>query len=93
MNAWPLRLRPGFGNKFREWCNAAGLPHCAAHGIRQLDAATAAANCASEHQLMGMFGWDDPKQAATYTRKARQKKLAQASMQLMTPRKQNQKKG
>lgn len=21
----------GFGNKFREWCNEAGLPHCSAH--------------------------------------------------------------
>jgi integrase/recombinase XerD len=23
----------GFGNKFREWCNDAGLPHCSAHGL------------------------------------------------------------
>ncbi len=83
----------GFGNKFREWCDAAGLPHCAAHGIRKFDATTAAENGASEHQLMGMFGWDDPKQAATYTRKARQKKLAQSSMHLMTTRRQNKKVG
>ena len=32
---------------------------------------------------MGMFGWDDPKQAATYTKKARQSKLARASMHLL----------
>jgi len=25
----------GFGNKFREWCNEAGLPHCSAHGLRK----------------------------------------------------------
>jgi integrase/recombinase XerD len=25
----------GFGNKFREWCDEAGLPHCTAHGLRK----------------------------------------------------------
>ena len=25
----------GFGNKFREWCDEAGLNHCAAHGLRK----------------------------------------------------------
>ncbi len=84
---------PGFGNKFREWCDQAGLPHCAAHGIRKYDATTAAENGATEHQLMGMFGWDDPKQAALYTRKARQKKLARAGMHLMTAAAQNKKVG
>ena len=24
-----------FGNKMREWCNQAGLPHCSAHGLRK----------------------------------------------------------
>lgn len=83
----------GFGNWFREQCDAAGLPHCAAHGIRKYDATTAAENGATEHQLMGMFGWDDPKQAAIYTRKARQKKLARAGMHLMTAAEKNKKAG
>jgi len=42
---------------------------------------------------MGMFGWDDPKQAATYTKNARQSKLARASMHLLAPRQQNKKAG
>lgn len=25
----------GFGNKMREWCDQAGLPHCSAHGLRK----------------------------------------------------------
>ncbi|MBV8971209.1 MAG: integrase, partial [Sphingomonadaceae bacterium] len=25
----------GFGNKMREWCDAAGLPQCSAHGLRK----------------------------------------------------------
>src|SRR5712691_5105430 len=24
-----------FGNKFRKWCNEAGLPQCSAHGLRK----------------------------------------------------------
>jgi len=40
---------------------------------------------------MGLFGWDDPKQAATYTKKARQSKLARGSMPLLTPEKGEQK--
>lgn len=81
----------GLGNWFRDQCDAASLQHCAAHGIRKYDATTAAENGATEHQLMGMFGWDDPKQASTYTRKARQKKLARAGMHLMTAPERNKK--
>lgn len=29
----------GFGNRFRKWCNEAGLPHCSAHGLRKAAAA------------------------------------------------------
>ena len=25
----------GFGNKFRDWCDQANLPHCSAHGLRK----------------------------------------------------------
>lgn len=83
----------GLGNWFRDQCDAAGLTHCAAHGIRKYDATTAAENGATEHQLMGMFGWEDPKEAATYTRKAKQKKLARAGMHLMTTAPKNKKVG
>ena len=33
---------PGFGNKFRDWCNEAGLPHRSAHGCRKAGAKIAA---------------------------------------------------
>ena len=26
----------GFGNRFRKWCDEAGLPHCSAHGLRKV---------------------------------------------------------
>lgn len=73
----------GFGNWFRKRCTEAGLPHCSAHGLRKAGASIAAENGATEAQLMAIFGWRNPKQAAFYTRKARQKVLAGAAMHLI----------
>jgi integrase len=73
----------GFGNWFRRQCNAAGLPHCSAHGLRKAGATIAANNGATEHQLMAIFGWDSPKQAALYTRAANRRKLAGDAMHLL----------
>lgn len=70
----------GFGNRFRKWCNAAGLPHCSAHGLRKAGATIAADNGATEHELMAIYGWESPKQAAHYTRKANRKRLARGAM-------------
>jgi integrase len=38
----------GFGNRFREWCDQAGLPHCSAHGLRKAGACIAAEGGATE---------------------------------------------
>lgn len=73
----------GFGNWFRRRCNEAGLPHCSAHGLRKASAASAAENGASEDQLMAIFGWLTPKQAAHYTKGARRRKLAGAGMKAL----------
>jgi len=81
----------GFGNKMREWCDEAGLPHCTAHGIRKHGATTAAENGATTHQLMAMFGWDSVKQAEIYTRKANKTRLAKAAMHLLSASTENEK--
>lgn len=73
----------GFGNRFRKWSNAAGLPHCSAHGLRKAGAVIAAENGATAAQLMAIFGWRDIKQAERYTRSADQKRLAGSSMHLI----------
>lgn len=76
----------GFGNKFRFWCDQAGLPQCSAHGMRKAAATIAAENGASEAQLNALFGWaPGSKQSGKYTRKARQKKLAAGAMGLVVP--------
>lgn len=71
---------PGFGNWFRRRCDEAGLPHCSAHGLRKAGASIAAENGATENQLMAIFGWETSKEAARYTKTARQKKLARDGM-------------
>jgi integrase len=73
----------GFGNKFRDWCDQAGLPHCSAHGLRKAGATIAANNGATSRQLMSIFGWDTLKEAERYTRSADQARLADDSMHLL----------
>jgi integrase len=73
----------GFGNKMRQWCDEAGLPHCSAHGLRKAGATIAAENGATEKQIQAIFGWETLEQVELYTRKARAKKLAGDSMHLL----------
>ena len=73
----------GFGNKFREWCNQAGLPHCCAHGLRKAGAALAAENGATDNQLMAIFGWSTIQEAQRYTKAARRKKMAGDATRLL----------
>ena len=75
--------KESFGNWFKRQCVAAGLHHCSAHGLRKAGATIAADNGATEHQLMAMYGWESPKQAALYTKRANRKRLAGAGMPLI----------
>ena len=75
----------GFGNWLKRRCREAGLEHCSAHGLRKAGATNAAENGATEHQLMAMFGWENPRQAAVYTRKANRDRLAAGAMHLVMP--------
>ncbi|MDN5006512.1 tyrosine-type recombinase/integrase, partial [Bradyrhizobium sp. GCM10027634] len=74
----------GFGNWFRDRCDEAGLPHCAAHGLKKAGATIAAENGATTHQLMAMFDWDSVRMAEVYTRAAEQKRLAGEAMFLIS---------
>ena len=76
--------RAGFGNKMRQWCDEAGLPHCTAHGLRKAGAAIAAEKGATAHELMSIFGWMTLKEAERYTRAAEQRKMAARAMSMLT---------
>jgi integrase len=73
----------GFGNRFRGWCDQAGLPICTAHGLRKAGATIAANNGATASQLMSIFGWESIKMAETYTRAADQQRLAKSAMHML----------
>ena len=69
-----------FGNWFKKRGREAGLEDLSAHGLRKLGAQRCAEAGATEHQLMALFGWTNPQQAAIYTKKANRAKLeAQAA--------------
>jgi integrase len=79
-----------FGNWFKKRCREAGLEDLSAHGLRKLGAQRCAEAGASEHQLMALFGWKNPQQAALYTKKANRAKLEAAAAPLLEARNGNE---
>ncbi|MBO0749849.1 MAG: tyrosine-type recombinase/integrase [Porphyrobacter sp.] len=68
--------KAGLGNKMREWCNQAGLPHCSAHGLRKAAARRAAEHGGSNAELKALGGWRTDSQVAVYTEAADRERLA-----------------
>lgn len=67
----------GFGNWFRDQCNAAGLPkRCTSHGLRKAAATRAADRGGTTTQLMAWFGWKSASEAERYTRNADRKRAS-----------------
>ncbi|WP_375659375.1 tyrosine-type recombinase/integrase [Bartonella sp. MR30HLJHH] len=67
--------KEGFGNAFRDACNAAGIKK-SAHGLRKLAATRAANSGATVSQLKAIFGWTEDQMASLYTKSADRKRLA-----------------
>jgi integrase len=58
----------GFGNKFRKWCDEAGLPQCSSHGLRKACATILAELGCSEMQIRAITGHRTANQVSVYTR-------------------------
>ena len=72
----------GFGNWFRDQCNAAGLRHCSFHGLRKA-AATRLANAGcSIDQVKAITGHKSLAEVARYTRAADQQRLARQALRV-----------
>lgn len=69
--------KDGFGNKFREWCNDAGLPHCSAHGLRKAIGRRMAEARATHASIKAVGGWKGDAEVAIYTAAAEQEGLAE----------------
>ena len=65
----------GLGVKFREWCDAAGLPQCSAHGLRKASAVMFAEHGATAPELCAIFGWAKLETAEIYLREANKRQM------------------
>jgi integrase len=70
----------GFGNWFRDQCNAAGLPHCTFHGLRKAAARRLAENGCTSHEIAAITGHATLKEIERYTKAASRKRLAKSAM-------------
>src|SRR5262249_20404443 len=46
----------GFGTLSRQWCAAAGLPHCSSHGLRKVACRRLAEAGCTAHEIMSVSG-------------------------------------
>ncbi|MCW1996601.1 tyrosine-type recombinase/integrase [Bradyrhizobium diazoefficiens] len=70
----------GFGNKFKDWCRQAGLPHCSAHGVRKATSTALAEAGATPHEIGAITGHTSLKEIERYTKAARRGELASQGM-------------
>jgi integrase len=76
----------GFGNWFRDQCNAAGLPQCSAHGLRKAAARLLAEAGCTAHEIAAITGHASLKQVAHYTKSVDQGRLASAAIEKVKTR-------
>lgn len=71
----------GFGNAFRDYCRAAGLPsECAAHGLRKAAARRLAEAGCTAHEIMAITGHKTLREVTRYTEAADRHGLAKTAM-------------
>jgi integrase len=74
----------GFGDDFRMWCRAAGLPaRCTFHGLRYAMARRLAEQGATTHMIAAITGHQSLSEIARYTKAVSQVRLARAAMKLI----------
>lgn len=72
--------KAGFGNKFREWCDEAGLPQCTAHGLRKATMRRMADLNMGNQTMKAMSGHSKDDEVARYTRDANQMRMADGAV-------------
>ena len=73
--------RKGFDNKFRQWCDQAGLRHCAAHGLRKATMRRVADLQIPNKGMKSVSGHSKDDEVARYTEAADQERLANSAIQ------------
>ncbi len=72
--------KKGFSDWFRKQCDAAGLPHCTAHGLRKACARRLAEAGCSPHEIAAITGHVSLREVERYTKAVNQKRLAEKAM-------------
>ena len=75
--------RKGFGNKFRQWCDDAGLGDCSAHGLRKAASRRFAEAGCSNQQIKAWTGHCTDSEVARYTAAADQKLLSDSAAKML----------
>lgn len=78
----PFSVR-GFGQWFAKACDAAGLPHCRAHGLRKAAARRLAENGATSPQIKSWTGHKSDREVQRYIEAASQAKMNADSAHLL----------
>ncbi len=60
----------GFGNRFREWCDKAGLPYCIVHGLCKEAAGRFAGLVCTEFEIIAITGHETLQEVEHYTKKS-----------------------
>ena len=70
----------GIVSWMRKQCNAAGLPHCSAHGLRKAMARRLAESGASEKYIMSVTGHRTSREVMRHTAAADQERMAKVAL-------------
>jgi integrase len=70
----------GFGNAFREWCDAAGLRQCSSHGLRKAQCRRLAEAGCTAPEIAAISGHKSLREVQRYIEGADQERLAVAAM-------------
>lgn len=70
----------GFGGWFRKQCDAAGLPHCTAHGLRKATMRRMAEQQMPNKTMKSVSGHSKDDEVARYTAAANQERLADSAI-------------
>ena len=70
-------------NRFRKWCDTAGLEGLSSHGVRKAAGHLLAQNGCSQHQIMAIHGHTEAKTSEVYTKGVERWTLAADAMRTL----------
>jgi len=79
----PFASKNALGNKFRQWCDEAGLKGLSSHGIRKAAGELLALQGASQYHIMAVHGHSSAKTSEVYTKGVERDRLAEQAMHML----------